>query len=121
MSSITGSVRRPTINLELPALQNISSELPISVQGLSRVAKAIGTGLYAAFIPMFTAYFIARALGASALCYDDLHLQAATAGAAMLPFSVFAILVAGNRSVRATFTVGAFVSAVFGILLAAMV
>jgi hypothetical protein len=55
------------------------------------------------------------------LCYDGISAQAATTGLVMLPFSMFCIMSASRRSLRAVFTVSAIVSALLGIVFAAIV
>jgi hypothetical protein len=121
MSSMTGSVRRPIINVELPAFTAITAHSPVTAQGMREVAKGLGLALYAAFVPMFLAYFAARALGLNTLCYDELHAQAASIGLSILPFSMYLIALASRRSLRSVFTISAAVSAIVGALFAAMV
>jgi hypothetical protein len=121
MTSMTGSVQRPIINVELPSLIAITARSPVTAQGMREVARGLGLALYAVFVPMFLAYFAARALGLNTLCYDELHLQAASIGLSILPFGIYMIAQAGRRSLRSVFTVSAVVSSIVGVLLAAMV
>lgn len=92
-----------------------------SGQGLVEVLKAAGITMAAVFLPMIAAFFAARSLGLSALCYADLSRQAITAGLAILPFSLYCVVLATRASFRAVLTVGAVVSSILGILAAALV
>jgi len=115
MTSLTCNVKNDTF--QLPTI-NFPT---VSAQGLSKAVKGMSVALYAAFVPMFYTFFIARAFGLSALCYDELSTQAATTGLVLLPFSMYCIMLASRRSLRAVFAVSAVVSAILGVVFAAIV
>lgn len=93
----------------------------LTAQGMSNVIKGMAVALYAAFVPMFYSFFVCRALGLSALCYNELATQAATTAIVILPFAAYCICMASKSSLRAVFMVSSIVSAILGIVFAAVV
>lgn len=101
--------------------------VPCNVEKLAESAKQSArvwrTGIAAVItvlLPLVAAFSVARALGVSALCYDDLSAQAASAGLCALPFAAYCLVISARRSMKAILMVGTVFTTIFGLLLAAM-